>query len=356
MYPALAVVGALVASRKGAEVLWIGGEGGMESSLVDRAGYAFRAIPAAGLHGVGLRAFPSNLARLMRGASVATNILNAFKPDALFFTGGYVGVPVAYAGRRYPSAMFVPDLEPALALRWISRWVSAIAVTAEASRDFYRSGDRVRVTGYPTRQTLIPENPAEARKKFGLTPELPTVLVFGGSRGAHSINEAIWQHLSDLLSEMQLIHISGELDWPRVESRLETLPPALKNRYRPFAYLHDEMTVAFSAADLVVSRAGAAVLGEYPLFGLPAILVPYPHAWRYQWGNARYLEAQGAALILKDDDLKAKVADTIRALVSDEAQRERMSAAMRALHKPGSAEQIAQILLELPASGEALDG
>jgi undecaprenyldiphospho-muramoylpentapeptide beta-N-acetylglucosaminyltransferase len=356
VYPALAVVGALVASSESAEVLWIGGEGGMESTLVQRAGIAFEAIPAAGLHGVGPLRFPGNLLRMLQGIGASRKILMRFKPDALFFTGGYVGVPVAYAGRHHPQAMFVPDIEPALALRWISRWVDKIAVTTEDSRTSYAEDRDVIVTGYPTRPAFKPVPKEEARRVLEMDPMIPTVLVFGGSRGARSINEALWSCLPELLKDMQVIHITGQLDWPHVEEQVSDLHPDQKACYRVYAYVHEEMTTIFSAADLVVSRAGAAVLGEYPLFGLPAILVPYPHAWRYQWVNARYLESYGAAEIVKDEELSVRLLQQIRSLMANPGKRERMGAAMRALHKPQAAEQIADLLMHLSVSGEALRG
>jgi UDP-N-acetylglucosamine--N-acetylmuramyl-(pentapeptide) pyrophosphoryl-undecaprenol N-acetylglucosamine transferase len=352
----LAVVGALVASGESVKVLWIGGEGGMEATLVNRAGIEFKTIPAAGLHGVGLKALPGNLMRMASGIRSSQMILSQFQPDVLFFTGGYVGVPVAFAGRKYPQAMFVPDIEPALALRWISRWVQAITVTSEDSRTYYDTGRDVTVTGYPTRQELKPGAKGAARQNLKLSPDLPSVLVFGGSRGAHSINQTLWKCLSELLDDMQIIHITGKLDWSRVEAEVEALRPEHKARYRPFAYVHDEMTDIFSAADLVVSRAGAAVLGEYPLFGLPAILVPYPHAWRYQWVNARYLEARGAAMIVKDEDLELHLAESICGLMADQKKRDNMAAEMRALHTPQAAEDIAKILVELGTPGEAIRG
>ena len=111
VYPALAVVGALVASSEDVDVLWIGGEGGIEASLVERANIAFESIPAAGLHGVGLRAFPGNLMRMVRGVRASHEVLGRFQPDVVFFTGGYVGVPVAFNAREHRGAMFVPDIE-----------------------------------------------------------------------------------------------------------------------------------------------------------------------------------------------------------------------------------------------------
>lgn len=356
MYPALAVVGELVASSEDVSVLWIGGEGGMEASLVARAGLAFKAIPAAGLHGVGLRAFPGNALRMLRGVRASGAILKDFQPDVLFYTGGYVGVPMAYAARKRQQAMFVPDIEPALALRWISRWVRAVAVITEDSRAYYKADENVIVTGYPTRAMLKPVDKSAARAVLGLSPDLPTVLIFGGSRGARSINQALEGCLSHLLETMQVIHISGELDWPQVKRRFEALGSSQKERYRAFAYAHEEMNGIFSSADLVVSRAGAAVLGEYPLFGLPAILVPYPHAWRYQQVNARYLEQRGAALIIRDQELEEKLADTVLDLISNVGKRQAMAAAMRAQHMPGAAKRIAALLRNLSNPGEAKRG
>jgi UDP-N-acetylglucosamine--N-acetylmuramyl-(pentapeptide) pyrophosphoryl-undecaprenol N-acetylglucosamine transferase len=126
-----------------------------------------------------------------------------------------------------------------------------------------------------------------------LDPALPVLLVFGGSKGARSINRALLEALPGLLPEMQVLHISGNLDWPEVEAARSALSTgeaaAWAERYHAFPYLHDEMGAALAAADLVVARAGASTLGEFPALGLPAILVPYPHAWRYQKVNADYL-------------------------------------------------------------------
>ncbi|MCA2001661.1 MAG: glycosyltransferase, partial [Chloroflexi bacterium] len=116
VYPALAVLDALISQRPTTEVLWVGGEGGMEEELVKRAGFPYRSIPAAGLHGVGLRALPGNAAKLARGVLASRRILREFKPDALFFTGGFVAAPMALAGMNVPTALYAPDIEPGLAL------------------------------------------------------------------------------------------------------------------------------------------------------------------------------------------------------------------------------------------------
>jgi len=328
------------------ELLWVGGEDGMEAELVKRADIPFAAIPAAGVHGVGLRALPNNLLKLVRGVVASRRILRSFRPDVLFFTGGFIAAPMAFAGWRVPTMLYVPDIEPALALKILSFFADSIAVTAEASRKFFTHPERIHVTGYPLRIDLSTWSREKATQRFNLSRDLPTLLIFGGSKGARSINMAVLKFINDLLEIAQVIHVSGSLDWLTVEKTMNELPAHLKARYHAMPYLHD-MGAAYSAADLVVSRAGASTLGEFPLFGLPAILVPYPHAWRYQKVNADYLAERGAAVILQDELLNEKLLSVVKELLEDPNKRHAMSAAMKPLSHPDAAGAIASQLLEL---------
>jgi len=336
------------------EILWIGSEGGMEADLISRAGIRFDAIPSAGVHGVGLRSLPGNLLQLVRGFYKARRLLHEYRPDVLFFTGGYVAVPMALAGSNLPSLLYVPDIEPGIALKSIARFADQIAVTTEESSDFFSKPDKTVVTGYPTRSNMLNWKRSEALKVLGLRSDLPILLVMGGSKGARSINRALIPALENLLLEMQVIHISGELDWSEIEKARcllfdKATDQVIRERYRAFPYLHDEMGAALSIADLVVSRAGASVLGEFPLFRIPAVLVPYPYAWRYQRINAEYLEKHGAAIILKEEDLPEKLLSVVSGLMSDQEQRDNMSQAMRNLSRPKAAKDISQLLQNLAA-------
>lgn len=324
------------------EVLWIGGEGGMEARLVERAGVPFRAIPAAGVHGVAWSQLPRNLWQLGRGYLAARRILSEFRPDVLFFTGGYLAVPVALAGRGKPIVLYVPDLEPALALRFVARFADCIAVTEPEAASYFPSRKQIVTTGYPVRRSLVRWDRPRARAALQLEEEAPVLVVTGGSRGARSINRAVLANLPALLEIAQVVHISGELDWPAVEARAKELDSP---RYRAFPYLHEEMGAALAAADCVLSRAGASTLGEYPLFGLPAILVPYPYAWRYQKVNAEYLRQRGAALVIEDDALEAQLLPVVRSLLGDSQRLEAMRLAMKTLYRPQAAEAIARQLV-----------
>ncbi len=330
------------------EVLWVGGEGGMEASLVQRAGIPFTTIPSGQIAGMGLRTLP-NLLRVSKGTLAARRILNDFQPDVLLFTGGYVAVPMALAGSGAPgfskisSLVYVPDIEPGMALKLLARFAQVIAVTVEDSRKYFPAGKKVVVTGYPTRPELSGWTRERALDRLGLLADRFTLLVTGGSTGARSINRALLPILPDLLGEMQVIQISGKLDWPEVEEARKQLPADLAENYRAFPYL-DEMGAALAAADLAVSRSGASTLGEYPLFGLPAILAPYPHAWRYQKVNAAYLIERGAALSIEDAQLASELLPAVQKLCRDPQRLLRMRVAMQSLARPQAALRLANLV------------
>jgi UDP-N-acetylglucosamine--N-acetylmuramyl-(pentapeptide) pyrophosphoryl-undecaprenol N-acetylglucosamine transferase len=334
-----------------ADVLWLGGTGGMEADLVQRAGLRFESVPAAGLHGVGLRSLPSNLAALVRGTRAARRLLRSFRPQVMLLTGGFVGVPAALAGGGVRKVLYVPDIEPALAARMMARLANVIAVTAEDSRRFYSKQDRVVVSGYPTRPDLSPASKPEARDRLGLAADGRVMVVLGGSRGARSINEALWSGLARLLPVAQIIHLTGQLDFSRAVEVRSRLAAEAKASYFPVAYLHEEMASAYAAADLAIGRAGASSLGELPLFGLPSILVPYPHAWRYQHVNAEFLARREAAVIVSDERVGSDLAPTALALLSDPGRLAAMSTAARRQASPEAAGRIADLIEDQARQG-----
>ncbi len=348
MYPALSVLQAL--KNDAQPVLWVGGEGGMEADLVTHSGVPYTSIPAAGVHGVGLRTLPGNLWRLARGTQAARRILAEFRPDVLLFTGGYVAAPLAFAGRHIPSLVYCPDVEPGLALKFLARFGDHIAVTFDESRAFFSAKKSVTTTGYPLRPEYSSWNRNTARAHFGLNDELPVLLVTGGSKGAQTINHAVQAILPDLLPACQVLHLTGSVDWPYIQLAQAALPPNLRQHYHAFEFLRSDMGAALAAADLAISRAGASALGEYPYFGLPAILIPYPYAWRYQKVNAAFLEKQGAALLLPDEKMAAGLLPAVQGLLTDAPRLKAMQNAMLALAHPNAAQEIAGLVRELAAS------
>jgi UDP-N-acetylglucosamine--N-acetylmuramyl-(pentapeptide) pyrophosphoryl-undecaprenol N-acetylglucosamine transferase len=242
--------------------------------------------------------------------------------------------------------IYLPDIEPGLAIRVLSRLVRRVAVSVKESQRYFPT-HKTTVTGYPVRSELLRANKREARKALGLEASLKTLLVFGGSRGARSINLALSQVLNRLLDVCQIIHICGRLDAHWVESQRAELPARLRARYRVYAYLHEEMPQALASADLAVARAGAATLGELPALGLPSILVPYPYAGRHQELNADYLVSRGAAVKIDNADLEEKLLPTVLELLGNEELLRQMGERARRLARPEAAQRIADELWEL---------
>ncbi len=337
------------------QVLYLGSARGIEASIVQRAGLPYRAVEAGQVRGVGLAAL-RGLWAMWRGYRQAGQVLTRWKADALLVTGGYVSVPVALAARRrgVPFMVYLPDLEPGWAVRFLAHFADRVAVSFAPVGDRFpgRVRRRVWVSGYPVRSELLNADRAAGCAALGLDPQLKTLLVFGGSRGARSINRALLGCLAELTVHCQVIHISGELDWPWVAEQRAGLPPDVQSRYRAYPYLHEEMGAAMAAADLVVARAGAATLGEFPAMGLPAVLVPYPYAGQHQSLNADFMVEQGAAVRVDDGELERELLPVVRGLLQDEAALARMRARTRSLSVPQAAHRLAEELCGL-ARGNA---
>ena len=345
VYPALAVLQAL--TDKLDDILWVGGQGGLEAELIKRESIPYAEIPAAGVHGVGLRTLPGNILKLVKGFFASRKILREFKPDVLLFTGGYVAAPMAVAGFGKKSILYIPDIEPGLALKFLSGFADKIAISAPQSKEYFKNPNKLVVTGYPTRADLKSWDKNKAFNLLNLHSKKPVLLCFGGSKGARSINRALIPILPDLLLQMQIIHITGILDWPEVQQAKENLSAEISSDYHIYPYLHEEMGAALSAADLVISRGGASTLGEFPLFGLPAIIVPYPYAWRYQKVNAEYMVNQGAAILLQDKLLQSSLKQQVLSLFNQPELLQTMKQAMSDLAHPQAASEIAGLVLSL---------
>jgi UDP-N-acetylglucosamine--N-acetylmuramyl-(pentapeptide) pyrophosphoryl-undecaprenol N-acetylglucosamine transferase len=352
VYPALTVADWLTtASPRPATLCWVGSSGGVEENLVSRAGILFEGISAARVRGRNPLEMLGGLWAQGRGFWQARRLVATFRPDVLLVTGGYVCVPVTLAARlaRVPVLIYLPDMQPGLAIKFLSRLAERVAVTAPPALEFFRPGQGV-VTGYPVRRELFERGRDEARTSLGLRAgedALPALLVFGGSQGAHSINQAVCEGIDVLLEKAQVIHISGPSDAEWTQARRESLPESLRGRYHVYPYLHEEMVDALLAADLVVSRAGASTLGEFPAAGLPAVLVPYPHAGAHQWDNAGYLVEAGVAVAIADAEIEKDLVPTVLNLLADRDRRASMRQAARGLARPEAAQRVGELLIKL---------
>jgi UDP-N-acetylglucosamine--N-acetylmuramyl-(pentapeptide) pyrophosphoryl-undecaprenol N-acetylglucosamine transferase len=367
VYPALAVVEELRAGDSrpvnegvGSErlpkleaVLYVGTVGGIEAEIARGAEIPFKAVRAAGLRGLSLSQKLTNGMCLLMGAVEATRALREFSPDVVLATGGYASAPVVFSAwlRRCPVLIYLPDVVPGLAIRSLSALAKRVAVSFETSAKHFASGKAV-VTGYPVRPALYAIDRRIAKQRLGLDLDWKTLLVFGGSRGAHSINAAVHASLDVLLEHAQVIHVTGrgDLEWLKV--RRAKLPQRTRVRYLPFDYLHEEMLDALAAADLAVARSGAATMGEFAAVGLPSVLVPYPYSGGHQEANADYMVEQGAARKVTDAALaEGALADAVVELLADEAMLRRMSKQASMLARPDAARSIALQLATLAGGG-----
>jgi UDP-N-acetylglucosamine--N-acetylmuramyl-(pentapeptide) pyrophosphoryl-undecaprenol N-acetylglucosamine transferase len=347
----------------------------------------------AALRGRSPLALARSLGTLARGTQAARRLIAAERPLAILGTGGYVCVPLFLAARaaRVPTALYLPDVVPGLAVRFLARLSTTVACNVEDSARYLRraTGDGRRtadehpppfvVTGYPVRRELFEQDRARCRAAFGLNEQLPVLFVYGGSRGARSINRAIAALLSHLLPIAQLIHVCGrEGDDAWLRAAADQLPAELQARYQLYPYLFSgeqrsessgwrleqgaqspisnlSMVQAFGAADLAVCRSGASTLGELPAAGLPAVLVPYPYV--HQDENADYLVRRGAAIKVQDDEMlgdgrpeAGPLFQNLLRLIEDPRERATMSERSKALAQPDAAERLADLLLALPIS------
>ncbi|MBN1681868.1 MAG: UDP-N-acetylglucosamine--N-acetylmuramyl-(pentapeptide) pyrophosphoryl-undecaprenol N-acetylglucosamine transferase [Anaerolineae bacterium] len=351
VYPALAVAGALRKLYPDVTLTFVGARGDMARDLVHRSDVTFDGyyeVLAGPLHGIPRARQVVSLFKIVIGVIHSLILAIRLRPEALFLTGGWVGFPMAAACwlLRRPIVIYVPDIEPGLTLKILGRrFASTIAATAAETGTFY-PGKTVVETGYPLRDEIVQASREAGIKALNLDPSRKTLLVFGGSKGSRSINTVMGQIGPDLLAEgLQIVHISGRLDFAQVEAQYTRLTDEQKKVYQVFAFIPD-IGQAFAAADLVISRAGAATLAEYPQLGLPAILVPYPHTWRYQEVNADFLVAQGGAVRVDDERLADDLLPAIRALMGDPARLDAMRSAMSALRFPDGAANIARVLAQ----------
>jgi UDP-N-acetylglucosamine--N-acetylmuramyl-(pentapeptide) pyrophosphoryl-undecaprenol N-acetylglucosamine transferase len=332
--PALAVADALRVD--GARVVFVGGERA-ERTMVPEAGYELRPIAVEGLS----RTNPLRAARAAMKAAgavvAARRILGEVRPDAVLGAGGYVAGPVGLAAvaRRVPLVLAEADSHLGLTNRALARWARRVCLAFPIEG---RSGDRYLVTGRAVPPPATDR--AAARQRFGLTDGETCVLVFGGSLGARTINEAAVEALPG--APFRVLHACGVRDYPALRERLGADPPAnydLREYITPFGE-------ALLASDLCVARSGSSIF-EIAAHGRPAILVPYPHATGdHQTANARWMQRAGAAVVVPDAELTpARLLAEIEALLADPARLEAMGRASAGLGRPDAAQRIAEEVL-----------
>jgi UDP-N-acetylglucosamine--N-acetylmuramyl-(pentapeptide) pyrophosphoryl-undecaprenol N-acetylglucosamine transferase len=354
--PALAIANQLKKSY-GAEVLFIGTARGIENRLVPAAGYPLQLVRVGALKNVSLVTRLKTAFDLPRAVWDAARMLNQFAPDVVIGVGGYASGPAMLAAlvKHIPTLAFEPNVVPGFANRMVARFVSAAAVHFQETAKYFRHAE---VTGVPVRQAFFEIAVLETNQKRG---EVPTLLVFGGSQGAHAINEAMIRCLPVLWQEapgIHIIHQTGERDYNDALAAYRGLQdtagaPAASFSFEVFKFIED-MPAAFARADLVVCRSGASTVAEIAAAGKPAVFVPFPRAADdHQRVNAEALARAGAAVVVEESRLEGVwLAETIAALLQDAPRLQKMSAAARSLAHPNAAGDIAAMAARVAGIGE----
>ena len=340
--PALAVADSL--RSQGADVEFIGGERA-ESELVPAAGYPFHRLRVQGID----RKNPLRAARAVllaaRATARARRLLREIGADAVLGGGGYVAGPVGLAARtlRLPLVLTEADSHLGVSNRMLAPFAERVCLAFPIEG---RTGRKWLVTGRPVPSGTEGGDRVGARKRLGIPPDRPCLLVFGGSLGARRLNDAAIDAFG-AAAPCAVLHASGRRDFDVLQARLISL--GSPSHYRLFPYV-EPFADALAAADLAAARAGGSVF-ELAAAGLPSILVPYPHATgNHQDANARFMEQAGAAVVIPDAELDGpRLAREVGGLLAAAPRMAAMASAARDVAKPDAAEVVAHEVLRLVA-------
>jgi UDP-N-acetylglucosamine--N-acetylmuramyl-(pentapeptide) pyrophosphoryl-undecaprenol N-acetylglucosamine transferase len=348
LYPGIAVARELESLREGTRVTFAGTAAGIEARVVPREGFALDLVRSGGLKGKSIAALARGLALVPLSLVDAWRIVTARRPHLVIGVGGYSSGPVVVVAalRGIATMLLEQNAVPGLTNRLLGPFVRAAAVNFETTAAFF--GPKAIVTGNPVRPEFLEPSPRrEEPRDEGRPGPATSVLVYGGSQGAHAINMALVAALPELAAErerLRITHQTGDRDLEDVRAAYRKA--GVDAVVEPFLY---DMGTRLREADVIVCRAGATTLAEIAVAGKAAILVPLPTATDdHQRRNAEALAAAGAAeVLLQSDATGPAVARRILALAADPEARARMGQAARRLARPDAARLIARRALEL---------
>lgn len=351
IYPALALMRRIKSIQPDAEFLYVGTERGLESMIVPKAGVPFRSVEIQGLRRSLSMDNIKTIYLMLTSVKKSKKIIKEFQPDVVIGTGGYVCAPVLYAASRLgiPTVIHEQNSVAGVTNKFLARFVDRIAICFEDVReDFVKYSEKVVYTGNPRAQEVVEETEITSLTDYGLEDTLPTVLVFGGSRGAEKINQSMIEATSPFVGKnMQAILVSGETHFEKINAQINSLVPQAKN-VKVVSYI-DNMPALFRKVDLVVCRSGATTLTELTALGIPSVLIPSPYVTaNHQLKNAESLAKNGAALILEETELNGnRLFEMIDELLTNPTKREKMSIRAIELGVPDAADRLFKVMQEI---------
>ncbi len=350
LYPAVAIADELRSLCPDAEIVFAGTKGKIEERVVPKRGYRFVPIWISGFRRTltpGTLLFPL---KLIVATVQSLILIRKLRPAVVIGTGGYVCGPPVFAA----SVLGVPTLiqeqnsYPGVTTRLLARHASEVHITFESSRRYLKRQDNVKVSGNPVRSAVGTVSRQEGAEFFRLQPDRTTLLVFGGSLGATSLNKAMLRILPEIIArDVQVIWQTGEGDYTMAREFVLTAGEKVAGQTRVHRFI-ERMENAFAACDLALCRSGASTIAELTLAGIPSVLVPYPHAAAdHQTENARAMAEGGAAVMCKDSELETGLLPLVQELLDDPARRQAMGRKAKMLAKPDAARTLAQAVLAL---------
>lgn len=350
IFPAVSIANAIKKQHPEAEILFVGALGRMEMQRVPAAGYKIEGLPVRGL----ARPLwsPKNIGVMidfLKSKKMVKQIIRDFKPQVAVGVGGYASAPTLNAAYSMgvPCLIQEQNSYAGVTNKSLAKKAKVVCVAYSGMSRFFPA-EKIILTGNPVRQNLLENkiSKEEARKSFGLSPDKKTVLIVGGSLGARTMNESVLAHLEDIRnSDVQFIWQTGKYYSQQIAEELVKVEPVEDLKVLDFI---SSMDNAYTAADIVVSRAGASSISELCLLGKPCILVPSPNvAEDHQTKNAQALSNRGAAILVKDKDAKTELIDITLKTVADDLKLESLSNNIKALALYNSADMIAEEVYKL---------
>jgi UDP-N-acetylglucosamine--N-acetylmuramyl-(pentapeptide) pyrophosphoryl-undecaprenol N-acetylglucosamine transferase len=349
LYPALAIADEIKKQRPDAEFLFVGTRDKIEARVVPQRGYRFAAIWISGFHRSLSRTNLLFPIKVVVSLVQSFFLIRKFQPDAIVGTGGYVCGPILYVGRlfRIPTFIHESNSYPGVTTRMLAGRATKVFTAFDVTNKWLKQTVNVELVGTPTRSSLEQVSRKGAIEFFGLDARKQTVLVFGGSLGAGSVNRALTTIAPALAAtNIQLIWQTGEKDYQGVKDKVGGSAVGWIGSYI------DRMEYAYAAADIVISRSGATTIAELTRIGKAAILVPYPFAAAdHQTMNAKSMAERGAAVVVSDSNVGQILEGVVRELLADPARRKAMEQASKSLGRANAGEVIASEILGIIKSG-----
>ncbi len=344
IYPAIAIADALRKNYEEIEILFIGAKGRLEERLVPQYGYNFKTIDIAGFDRKRLHKNLGLPVKLLRSVTNSMKIIKGFNADIVIGTGGFVCFPVVYAAQRLkmPNIIQEGNSFAGKTVKMLSRRADKVIVNFDDTRKYLKRNDNITKISHPIRSSMHRVDKTEAKAKLGLD-DAKTIFIFGGSQGAAGINDAIAEIVKNLVEKnVNIIWQTGQPQYEYLKNKFEKL----SDRIKIFEFITD-MQTAYSAADLVICRAGIGSIMELASMKQPAILVPYPFATEnHQEFNARSLEKENAAIVILQKDLHGSLFNRINEVLFNETELKALSENIFKFADSEAADKIAKVIME----------